>query len=411
VQGTSSAYDSIDRVLKSIGESEIVVGIPSRNVAHTIAYVLHNTIEGLKNYLASASASIIVCDGYSDDSTVDIVKAYRKSTDVPIHIIPNNVSKGKGGAIKRIIELVSEYSSAKTLLLIDSDLRSITPEWIPLLQKAAMCGFAAPNYYRHKYDATITNFVARPLVVLTFGFNIKQPIGGDFGLSRRLVDVLNSSPLWDKNPWALYFGVDIVLTITALAEGFNVCEALLKAKIHESKDPAKHLKNMFIEVTGSTFISLSHYLDAWSKLELSSVREPRIIREPEVPDMYPWEVRVNPELALEAFKEGLQKYTKLYETIFSKNVLGEIRRGLGLSSDTWNKVLIELLAYSIIKRRTNLGEILDATFHLWQGRLYRYYNEVRELSNEEALRRVDRDVKSIIELRDMLLERIKLRSS
>ncbi|BEP18327.1 glycosyltransferase [Pyrofollis japonicus] len=411
MQGTSSAYDSIDRVLRSIGESEIVVGIPSRNVAHTIAYVLHNTVEGLKKYLAGTSASIIVCDGYSNDPTVDIVKAYRKSTDIPIYIIPNNVSKGKGGAIKRIIELVSEYSSAKTLLLIDSDLRSITPEWIPLLQKAAMCGFGAPNYHRHKYDATITNFVARPLVALTFGLNIKQPIGGDFGLSRRLVDVLNSSPLWNKNPWALYFGIDIFLTITALAEGFDVCEALLKAKIHESKDPARHLKSMFIEVTGSTFISLSYYLDSWSRLELNSVREPRVIREPEVPDMYPWEVRVNPELALEAFKEGLQKYAKLYETIFSKNVFEEIRRGLGLSSDTWNKVLIELLAYSIIKRTTNVREILDAMFHIWQGRLYKYYNETRKLSNEEALRRVDRDVKSIIELRDMLLERIKPRLS
>ena len=41
----------------------------------------------------------------------------------------------------------------------------------------------APLYARYKYDGTITNTVTYPLTRALYGHRIRQPIGGDFGVS------------------------------------------------------------------------------------------------------------------------------------------------------------------------------------------------------------------------------------
>ena len=47
--------------------------------------------------------------------------------------------------------------------------------------------YVAPLYARYKYDGTITNTVTYPLTRALYGHRIRQPIGGDFGVSGDLV--------------------------------------------------------------------------------------------------------------------------------------------------------------------------------------------------------------------------------
>ena len=72
---------------------------------------------------------------------------------------------------------------------MDSDLRSITPEWIELLLGPVLehgFDYVAPLYLRHKYDGTITNSIVYPLTRSLYGREVRQPIGGEFGFSGRL---------------------------------------------------------------------------------------------------------------------------------------------------------------------------------------------------------------------------------
>lgn len=400
-------YDEPDYVKEHIRDVEIVVGIPSRNTAHIIGYVVHNVDLGLSKYYPEAKAAIIVCDGLSSDSTIDVVKAIRKDVNNELLLVPNILSRGKGGALKTIINIASRYSSAKALLFIDSDLRSITPEWIPLLVKGALeCGYATPLYTRHKFDATITNFMARPLTTMAYGIDIKQPIGGDFGLSRELVNILSQDILWEANPWSYLFGVDIFITHTALANNIQVCESLLKAKIHEAKDPAKNLKKMFVEVTGSLFTSLVEYSYAWAKKHIDRIVNPKVISRPEPPSMYPWEVRVDVDRALRVFKEGLEVYKNLYIRIMPRELLDKIQNSdNGIDSRTWGKILLHSFNYFVKEPRyLKRKALLESLFYLWQGKLYNYYVSVLDLSNEEAENLVHRDVELVFSLRERFLE-------
>ena len=98
----------------------------------------------------------------------------------PYHGLP-----GKGSAFRTIFEIAHSLK-AKACIVVDSDLRSITPEWVELLVTPIFVkdyDFVAPLYLRHKYDGTITNSIIYPLTRALYGKRVRQPIGGDFGFS------------------------------------------------------------------------------------------------------------------------------------------------------------------------------------------------------------------------------------
>ncbi len=78
-------------------------------------------------------------------------------------------------------------------LFFDSDLKSVKPWWVERLTTPIINGYSdfvtPPFYIRHKYDGTITNQVCYPLITSLFCLAIRQPIGGDFGVGKELIDI------------------------------------------------------------------------------------------------------------------------------------------------------------------------------------------------------------------------------
>jgi glycosyltransferase involved in cell wall biosynthesis len=139
---------------------------------------------------------LVNSDGGSTDGTMEVVQ--NESMDdfqaillhhrippvfkitTPYHGIP-----GKGSAFRTIFE-IADALEVKACAVVDSDLRSITPEWIELLIKPVLeqgYDYVSPLYHRHKYDGTITNSIVYPLTRALYGKRVRQPIGGDFGFS------------------------------------------------------------------------------------------------------------------------------------------------------------------------------------------------------------------------------------
>src|SRR4029077_12936525 len=129
---------------------------------------------------------------------------------------------------------MAESLQAKACAVVDSDLRSITPEWIDLLLRPILFAgydFVAPYYHRHKYDGTITNSIAYPLTRALYGLRIRQPIGGEFGFHTDLARTYLAQPVWESD--VARFGIDIFMTTTAVARHARVVQAFLGAKIHD----------------------------------------------------------------------------------------------------------------------------------------------------------------------------------
>ena len=133
--------DKIDE----IKESDILVGIPSYNNSRTIGHVVRAVQAGLTKYFPDKKAILVNSDGGSTDGTMEVVQNttiddqqsilfhhrvepfFKIAT--PYHGIP-----GKGSAFRTIFE-IADTLNIKACAVVDSDLRSITPEWIELLIK------------------------------------------------------------------------------------------------------------------------------------------------------------------------------------------------------------------------------------------------------------------------------------
>jgi glycosyltransferase involved in cell wall biosynthesis len=274
----------VERKLKDIGGADVVVGIPSFNNASTIGHVVRAASAGLAKYFTDQRCVLINSDGGSTDGTPDAALNAQMDYQTilvrhplyPIHRIatPYHGIPGKGSAFRTIFEIATRLG-ARACAVLDSDLRSITPEWVELLIRPVLSGeydYVTPFYLRHKFDGTITNSIVYPVTRALYGKRIRQPIGGDFGFSGDLAKLYLTKNVWDSD--VARFGIDIWMTTTAICEGFRVCEAFLGVKIHNPKDPGSDLSSMMMQVVGSLFDLMEVYSGRWTAISRSE-RVPR----------------------------------------------------------------------------------------------------------------------------------------
>ncbi|MGH2738854.1 MAG: glycosyltransferase, partial [Actinomycetota bacterium] len=251
------------RRLDEIGEADVLVGIPCFDNEATIDGVVTAIEAGLRKYFPDLRAVICVSDGGSSDRTREVALRAGVGDRADELLVPRDSPvperlvfeyrgpPGKGSAIRSIVEAAGRLG-VQACALIDADLRSITPAWLDRLLGPIVhhgFGFVTPVYARHKHDGTITNSLAFPVTTALYGARIRQPIGGEFGLSGELAAHLAARDVWDTD--VARFGIDIWMTTTAVVEGYRICQAILGAKLHDPKDPGKDLGPMFRQVVGS----------------------------------------------------------------------------------------------------------------------------------------------------------------
>src|SRR4030042_500730 len=266
--------------LEKIQETDILIGIPSYNNVRTIGHVVRAALAGLAKYFPKAKAILINSDGGSTDGTQEEVRRVQIEdyktilTSHPVHpihkiVTPYHGVPGKGSAFRTIFEAAKSLK-AKACAVVDSDLRSITPEWIELLIRPIYeegFDYVAPLYARHKFDGTITNSIVYPLTRALYGKRVRQPIGGDFGFSEKLAGFYLTKDVWETD--VARFGIDIWMTTLAIAEGYKVCQSCLGANTHDAHDPGRDLGPMFTQVVSSVYGLMGNYQHLWKEVKES----------------------------------------------------------------------------------------------------------------------------------------------
>jgi glucosylglycerate synthase len=395
--------------LHDIEKADILVGVPSYNNVLTASYVLSQVVKGLDTYFPNLKSVIFVSDGNSVDATLTSVKMVNLPSRVKlIPAIYLGVS-GKGSAVRAIFEAAS-YLKVRSVALVDSDLRSITPEWMKLLITPTMTGtgFVTPLYNRFKYDGTITNFLCYPVTATLFGKDIRQPIGGDFGLSCELVEDLLESPMWEFSD-IRRFGIDIFETLTALAKGYDVQQALLGVKNHDAKDPSSQLASMFRQVMNTMFTCIEQYESVWreirgvSKTQLSGVAKNEEGSEA---------IEVSLDATIAAFKSRYHQYLDIYKPILEQDIqrkfvqLKDLENSkVDFPSEMWVKTVYSFIA-EFHKTPTFYRErLIDALRVLWIGRVAAFLKETWEISREECEEKITEEAKIFEKLKPYLLEK------
>src|SRR5205085_869401 len=169
--------------------------------AETSGYVVRAATAGMVQYFPDLKPVLVNSDGGSPDDPPRVAVSTESPDYIEKIILVSPRHKlqrisftyqgisGKGTAVRALFEVARELK-VKAMVMVDSDLRSIVPEWVELLAGPILKGgydFVAPLYARHKYDGTITNNISYPLTRALYGQRIRQPIGGDFAISGDLV--------------------------------------------------------------------------------------------------------------------------------------------------------------------------------------------------------------------------------
>ena len=406
--------------MRRVGSADLMVGIPSFGNAETIGYVVRAATAGMVQYFPDLKPILVNSDGGSPDDTPRVAV----STESPdyiekiILVSPRHKlqrisftyqgTSGKGTAVRALFEVARELK-VKAMVMVDSDLRSIVPEWVELLAGPILKGgydFVAPMYARYKYDGTITNNISYPLTRALYGQRIRQPIGGDFGVSGDLVARYLELDTFDE--LTARFGIDIWMTHTAINEGFAVCQARLGAKIHDAKDPASDLGPMFRQVVGTLFKLAGHYEDRWLRVRgshpIPEYGFERVVA--------PEEISVNHAKLVDNLDQARLTQRNTWADMLSEEQLERVM-SLELPEDPsrfhfpaelWVRCLYDTLV-AFHRPGADRERLLAALTPLYFGRTAGFISQTLEMTTDQAERVIDDQAREFEELKPYLATR------
>lgn len=391
-----------------ISQADIVVGIPSYNEALSISFPTQQADKGLSKYYADRSAAIINCDNNSPDDTR---KAFlQTTTKTPkIYISTKEGVRGKGDNLRNLFTKAVELG-AKAVIVVDADLKSITPLWIrnlgePLFEDYE---FVAPLYVRHKYDGPITNTIAYPLTRALYGRRVRQPIGGDYGFSGALAKTFMESEAWDKS--VSRYGIDIWMTTTSIRSRVPVVQSFMgRPKIHAEKDPFENADVLFPDILTTIFELMCRYESFWKDVKWS--RPTAVfgfgLGDLEVPPL----VNVNSKMLADRFYVGVSGRFDQYKEILAAQNMNKLQEVSELSTDCfefptglWAKILYDFaLAYknSTIPRE----ELLTALNPLFYGKILSFVLETQAMNTQQVEEYIEDQCLQFEKTKPYLLER------
>jgi glycosyltransferase involved in cell wall biosynthesis len=393
----------VQEQIGKLAQADIVVGIPSFNNAKTIGHVVRAVQAGLAKYFPAQRAVIVNSDGGSSDGTMEVVRntSIEDFNAILLHHRVQPISKialpysgipGKGSAFRTIFEIAKSLD-AQACVVVDSDLRSITPEWIELLVKPVLEGgfdYVAPLYHRHKFDGTITNSIVYPLTRALYGQRVRQPIGGDFGFSGKLAQFYLSQDVWESD--VARFGIDIWMTTTAIANGFRVAQSFLGAKIHDAKDPGADLSSMLYQVVSATFDLMEKHADVWMPIRGS---------EPVTTFGFEYtvgleHVNVNTARMLGLFREGLKNLREIWLDVLGTGDFREVERLSALDDgefdfplNLWTRIIYDY-AIAFHKKKLPREHLIKSLTPLYVGKTASFILAAEHMEGLEADAEIER---------------------
>jgi len=406
----SALRENVHMWTEKIRTVDVLVGIPCYNCEDTIGFVVEQAAKGLAEHFPDRKGAVFVSDGGSLDDTRERAYAAAIPDGVERRVTIYRGLPGKGTSFRGVFE-ATVLLKAKAIAVVDADLRSITPEWIrllvePILDRSA--GFVAPYYVRHKFDGTITNQIVYPMTRALYGVDVRQPIGGDFGLCPELAAFYTKEDVWDID--IARFGIDIWMTTSAINEGHKIVQADLGVKVHDAKDPAADLGPMFRQVISTLFYLMGKYESHWRRENPFRSVEVNHRRSGE-PELAPVSVTVS-KLQAE-FVEGFGHFRPMFREILVPETMArleEVHRSWisgddkEFDPDLWSRILYDFaVVYQLWHR--NRRRLVDIITPLYFGRTKSYCQQVLNASPAEAEAVVQEQARVFERNKPYLLER------
>jgi len=405
------AYDTglrgyTSKRIEEIESADILVGIPCYNNEKTITHVIKMVTHGLAKHYKDKRSVILIADGGSTDDTREVAREFEikpwQEKIISIYRGPG----GKGSAFRSLFEAAKRLD-VKACMVVDSDLRSITSDWVkyllePILEKDYQ--YVSPVYSRYKYDGTITNNIVYNLTRALYGLRIRQPIGGDFAFDGNLAAYYIEQDVWETD--VARYGIDVWMTTNAITNNFKICQSNLGVKIHDAKDPAESLGPMFRQVVHTLFVLMEQHEAEWKAIKGS--RSVPMFGLSEF--MEPEPIKVDLGRLVTEYKTGFRQFKSLYRDIFSPECFAELNKcstqaktKFVMPVTTWVQVLYEIAA-TFHQWTHNRTQLVNLATPLYLGRVASFINRTQKMSSPQAEEVVEEQAQVFEDYKDYLIQ-------
>jgi len=382
--------------------ADIVLGILSHNNADTIGVVVRDAQQCLTTCFPARRTVLIHADGGSKDGTQEQAVLAAAGSDsfeqISYTIYPaQKISPesfgvpGKANGVRAIFTAAAGMN-AGVCAIVDSTVGipaqgSIAALVRPVMEKEI--DFVSPCYVRHKYDAAILNGVVYPLTRALYGSRIRQPIGGDYAVSGKLMGYLTGQQWPDGN--ANSSDADAWIIVQTLSGGFRIAEAVLGPRVLSQHDPAPETSRVLAQALGSVFAEMNRSAGFWQRMRGSlavPVFGPRF--DPPA-DPAP----VDPGPMVQSFRLGYQNLQDIYRLILPPATLMELKRMCLQKAESfrfddllWARVVYDF-ALAWRTRAIDRDHLLGALTPLYLGWVGAWVSAVRQEGPDEVQQRVE----------------------
>jgi glucosylglycerate synthase len=392
--------------IEEIEAADILVGIPCYNNEKTITQVIQMVTHGLVKHYKDKKSVILIADGGSTDDTREVAKEFEIKPWQEKIISIYRGTGGKGSAFRSVFETAKRLN-VKACMVVDSDLRSITSDWVkyllePILEKGYQ--YVSPVYSRYKYDGTITNNIVYNLTRTLYGLRIRQPIGGDFAFDGDLAAYYIAQNVWETD--VARYGIDVWMTTNAITNNFKICQSNLGVKIHDEKDPGESLGPMFRQVVHTLFVLMEEHEAQWKAIKGSRTVPLFGLQE----FIEPEPIQVNLERLVTEYKTGFRHFKSLYKDIFYPECFEELKQCAARSKTkfvmpvtTWVHVLYETAA-TFHSWDNNRSQLVNLITPLYMGRVASFINQTRKMTSGQAEDVVEEQAQIFEDYKDYLID-------
>ena len=136
----------------------------------------------------------------------------------------------------------------------------------PLLEQNV--DLVVPRYAQHRFDGLLNSGIIAPLIRSLYGRRLHNPMGPDFGVSRRLFQKLLGTERSGKSG-ANGFHPLASLAPAALCDNLSVAEVHFGARVYPSPDWT-NASSILAEALGPVFVDMERNASCWQRTRVSS---------------------------------------------------------------------------------------------------------------------------------------------
>ena len=393
---------------QGINKADIVVGIPSYNEASSISLPTKQADIGLTKYYSHKTAVIINCDNASPDGTTQaFLDTETKTPKMSLTTEPGIV--GKGYNLRNLFQKAVELS-AKAIIVLDADVKNVTPQWIRNLCEPLFDDyhFVAPLYVRHKYDGSFTNNLVYPMTRALYGRRVRQPVGGEVGFSGETAKLYLDCEYWDENVGQ--FGINLWMTTLAVKSPGAVIQSFMgKTKIHRVRDFAADIARMFGQVVTTLFELMVRFDGYWTQVKWS--RPTAVfgfgVGEVEVPPP----VDIDTTTLSAAMRAGMEKNRDFYKQCIAEPNFNKLEEVASLSdadfefpTNLWARILFDFaVAYrnAVVPR----DKLVDSLIPLYYAKTMSFVLDTEAMNTQQVEELVEDQCLQFEKAKPYLIER------